>query len=456
MNQKYTPAVVKRIVEDDTNHEYSLLFIDEKGSAKKKREMTIKHNKCGREYNVIIYDFIDGSRCPQCKGEALRKYFAKSIDTIKKETQDITNGEYSFVDSEYVNSKTPHKFQHNTCGKIFEKKWDKFRVGQQCPQCYKRGMDSRTHHYLKDIFDHFKIVYELEKKYQGCKNPKTNKHLLFDFYLSTINLLIEVDGEHHDRACYDLKSFKDTKYRDNIKNEYVRNNNIGLLRIPVKDWTSIHDIIAPIVSEVLGRKVDAEEITKVKQSNIPDRIGKDLQKYHNGEYALADNFFLGVDTKHNFQHLKCNTTFKSTLYSVKKNKYPCPVCREEAIARDNFIKRNKFVEERTNGKYSLSEKYIVRDKDNKGFVKCNACKHEWWCHIGNILTGNGGCPNCLKIKRIKQWREKYYQVIEIESTHGKLPRSLKHWKWKNNDQFKEGKLEAYKIRLLKRANCGLL
>jgi len=45
MSQKYPPDIVKRIVEDDTEHEYSLLSIDEKGSAEKKREMTIKHNK---------------------------------------------------------------------------------------------------------------------------------------------------------------------------------------------------------------------------------------------------------------------------------------------------------------------------------------------------------------------------------------------------------------------------
>lgn len=57
----------------------------------------------------------------------------------------------------------------------------------------------------------------------------------FDFYLPQHNLIIEYDGEHHFRPMEmwggELK-FHVIQENDNIKNEYCRNKNITLLRLP--------------------------------------------------------------------------------------------------------------------------------------------------------------------------------------------------------------------------------
>lgn len=452
MSQKYTSDVVKRIVEDDTGHEYSLLSIDEKKYAKKKREMTIKHNKCGHEYSLDIYEFIHGSRrCGKCKGKGLRKHFAFSLEEVIADVERLTQGEYSFLEDMYINGNTKYRFQHNTCGTVFKKTLSKFKSGQRCPVCLKRGMDSMTYHYVKDIFDFYNIEYSREHKYDACINPETNAQLKYDYYLPDINTLIEIDGEQHERPSFGgVESFEKTKRRDKIKDKFAAQNNIRLIRIAAKDWENLPEIIAPVISEILKDKVSAESIRNIKQKRIPERINADLKKVHNGEYILVDNFYTGVDRQHNFKHLLCGRQFVSTLYQIKSHSCPCPSCREKIKAERSFEKSDRLLYERTQGKYSL----VADDmhyRDNKRLTKCNDCKYVWYVNIGNILSNNGGCPRCKQIKLIKDWRERYYNLVNLLADNMRISENLKQWIRYNKKQYKCRKLEPYKVRMLQRS-----
>ena len=214
MARKYPNHVVKEIVEVDTNHEYSLLSIETKGGKHPstgkamKRKMTLKHNDCGHTYVIDIYEFIEGKRrCGKCKGKVLREQNAEDIETIKVKTTTLTNGEYSFVDNIYTNSKTEHLFLHNTCGTVFTKKWEKFKgtpkqPGQRCTECFRKGMESVASRYVRDVFDTLHIDYECEKRFDDCRNPKTNMVLPFDYYVPEINTITEIDGEQHERGSF--------------------------------------------------------------------------------------------------------------------------------------------------------------------------------------------------------------------------------------------------------------
>jgi predicted Zn-ribbon and HTH transcriptional regulator len=448
MSQKYTWPVMKQLVEIKTDNEYSLLELDEKATAIKKRHMKIRHNKCGYEYRPDIYEFVQGKRkCPKCKGAILRKHFAQTLEAVIARVEQMTDKEYSFVDTHYVNANTLHKYRHNTCGTIFEKKWNKFRVGQRCPNCLRRGMDSMSYHYLKDIFEYFAIEYELEKEYEACFNSKTGKRLKFDFYIPAINLLIEVDGEQHERASYGKENFKETQYRDNLKNSYVEKEKIELLRIPAKLWSRLPEVIAPYISQILNKPVSAAEIKRVKQSNIPDRINKDLKKHHNGEYILVDNFYTGIDREHTFKHTTCNHIFRSTLYFVKSHTTPCLQCRKKEKLKKSFKRRAKLLYERSNKKYSLDPTHIEK-VDDKSLVKCNVCKERWYVNVGNLLSNNGGCPNCQKIQRLQTWKEQYKEALSCVEQKKKFPEPIRKWIGHNKKRYEEGKLEPYKVRLL--------
>lgn len=126
------------------------------------------------------------------------------------------------------------------CGEFFktnigllttQRKW-------RCSSCTsaKSTLEKATEEYLKELG----IEYVPQKKFKGCINPKTNYSLKYDFYLPDYNMCIEVDGSQHDKVSYfgnmtkeqAEQSFKDTQERDIIKNNFCKDNNIQLLRIP--------------------------------------------------------------------------------------------------------------------------------------------------------------------------------------------------------------------------------
>nr|DAN84840.1 MAG TPA: restriction enzyme [Caudoviricetes sp.] len=106
-----------------------------------------------------------------------------------------------------------------SCGKC------KFSSGEEC---------------VKNCLIDMNIDFKSEYIFKECKNPKTNMYLRFDFYLPNYNTCIEYDGEQHFKECKLCKdSLKDRQYRDNIKNEFCKNNNINLIRISYLDYNKI-------------------------------------------------------------------------------------------------------------------------------------------------------------------------------------------------------------------------
>lgn len=77
-------------------------------------------------------------------------------------------------------------------------------------------------------------------------NPETGRKLRFDFWIPSKNLIIEVNGIQHYKAieCWGgEKYFQKQIYRDNIKKNYLINNNINLLIINNKQLTKIKEYL---------------------------------------------------------------------------------------------------------------------------------------------------------------------------------------------------------------------
>lgn len=95
--------------------------------------------------------------------------------------------------------------------------------------------ESKGVRYIKKTLDENNIRYETEKTFSDCKSPKTNKSLRFDFYIPDKNLLIEYDGEQHFKERpkgFFKDSLEERQFRDRYKNEYCKQHNIPLIRIP--------------------------------------------------------------------------------------------------------------------------------------------------------------------------------------------------------------------------------
>lgn len=190
---------------------------------KAREKIKMRHNKCGYEYWITPRLFIKGSRCMMCYGHP-----RKTTKQFKQEVHTITKGEYECV-SEYYNNKTYVEFYHTICRKYYKARPHDFLSGNRCPFC----KQSKGEKNIQNILDRLGIVYEIQKAFDDCGN--NHQWLPFDFYIESLNLLIEYDGiQHYKEVEYfgGKDKLLDQQRRDEVKNNYCDNNLINLLRIP--------------------------------------------------------------------------------------------------------------------------------------------------------------------------------------------------------------------------------
>ncbi len=85
------------------------------------------------------------------------------------------------------------------------------------------------------------IPFETQKVFQDCIGP-TGFPLKFDFYVNN-SYVIEYDGQQHfkytDCAWDTEERFRKTQLYDEIKNNWCKENNIPLIRIPYTDFNKL-------------------------------------------------------------------------------------------------------------------------------------------------------------------------------------------------------------------------
>lgn len=116
-------------------------------------------------------------------------------------------------------------------------------LGNGCPNCASSKGEYRIQRWLLKN----NISYIFEKTFSDCKDKNS---LSFDFYLPKYNICIEFQGKQHyepvdfggNGKIHAIKSFNDRIKKDNIKEQYCKNNKIGLIIIPYWEFDNI-DII---------------------------------------------------------------------------------------------------------------------------------------------------------------------------------------------------------------------
>lgn len=103
----------------------------------------------------------------------------------------------------------------------------------------KKKRISKGEHEVIRILEKKNIQYEKEKTFQSCLSPKGYK-LRFDFYLPEFNILIEYNGHHHYQPINKYRKAKITHEKtvinDRIKDDFAKEHNIKLIKIPYWDF----------------------------------------------------------------------------------------------------------------------------------------------------------------------------------------------------------------------------
>lgn len=112
--------------------------------------------------------------------------------------------------------------------------------------CYHKSLGER---YIESILGNSNTIYYQQYTFDDCINIYK---LPFDFYLPNYNTVIEYDGAQHFKPVDFFggeEGFKRRQINDGIKNEYCKNNNINLIRIP---YTMSKEEINEIILNILN------------------------------------------------------------------------------------------------------------------------------------------------------------------------------------------------------------
>ncbi len=170
-----------------------------------------------------------GIGCKKCSDKSYIIGPDKFIENSNKKHDN--KYDYSLIYDDYVNQNSKIKI---ICPKhgIFEQFAHNHSSGNGCSICKRDSKGQKmVRRYLKNINIHFSE----QKIFKKCIYKK---YLFFDFYLPEYNCCVEYDGiQHFEPVEYfgGENVFNETKIRDNIKNEYCKNNNIHLIRISYKE-----------------------------------------------------------------------------------------------------------------------------------------------------------------------------------------------------------------------------
>ena len=450
MSKRYTNQEIIEMVQKVDNGDYKVIYLDEKATSKTKRLIQYIHLPCQvKSKKFPFYEFVsDGKRrCPICypPGEEKSKRLSFSYEKVKEIVETAYNKEYTLLSKKYKNSKTKLKILHKTCNKVFEKSLEKFQNEQGCTYCSRASSISAAAIYVHDIFYNFSIDIVREKRYQDCINTKTNKQLSFDYYIPSLNLLIEVDGEQHDRASRGEEEFRKTQLHDTIKNNYAKENGIKLYRLNHREWNQLPFILTPIVEKCLNRHVSKDEMKAIKHSDTLQHIKNLLSKVHNNEYEFLDPFYSGSEREHNYRHKVCGSTFTTTYYAITSRETPCKICRKKEVQESSWQKSKRNFEKRTE-RYEFDSKYNYR-KNGKWWIKCKYCNVSKWRSAANILRGKGGC-NCLSVKKAKEeWLQNYegFKSYLEQESNKKIDKKLRTWYSYHKKKLKENRLKEWQI-----------
>ena len=171
-------------------------------------------------------NILRGVGCKECGNEKIRSKNIKSHDNYLEDLYSV-NCDIEVIE-EYQGANIAILHRCKIDGHEWMARPGNILSGKGCPRCQESHGEREIEQWL---FEH-NIEYISQKTFSGCKNKRL---LPFDFYLPKYDACIEYDGEQHFRSV-DFFGGDDglerRKHNDEIKNQYCKDNNIHLLRIP--------------------------------------------------------------------------------------------------------------------------------------------------------------------------------------------------------------------------------
>ena len=200
-------------------------------------KIKVKCKNDGHIWEVVPHSLLKEHNCPICGIKSRTEKQTKTHEEFIKELEKI-NSDIEVL-GQYVNAMTKIKVKCKIDRNIWEVTPSSLLSGTGCPKCNSSKGEKRISKYLNSI----DLKYIPQHTFKDCKYERV---LPFDFYIPSLNMAIEFDGEQHFRPVEYFggeEYFKVTQLRDSIKTKYCEKNNIKLIRIPYWDFDNIEEIL---------------------------------------------------------------------------------------------------------------------------------------------------------------------------------------------------------------------
>jgi hypothetical protein len=152
--------------------------------------------------------------------------FRKTTQEFIEESNLIHSNVFDYSKVNYINNSIKVTIICPIHGE-FDQNPNSHLQGTGCPNC----IESKGEKLIDKILKRFKINFDRQKKFSDCKNIR---ELPFDFWIPSMNTLIEYDGkQHYEPLSFfgGIEAFEKLKTNDKIKNDYCEDNYINLIRI---------------------------------------------------------------------------------------------------------------------------------------------------------------------------------------------------------------------------------
>jgi len=193
------------------------------------------------DFEQRVYAHFQGNGCKHCTDVSHRLNMDSVLDSFKSVHSD--SYDYSLVD--YKNARTKVSIICQKHG-VFKQLPRDHVAGKGCPSC----KSSKGERRIRDILDRQKVEYE--EQFKICKNPSTDFFLRVDFYIPSMNSVIEFDGYQHFKAVAHFggdEALQKNQVRDKIKNDFCAENNIDMLRISYLEINDVEDIVSSFLTK---------------------------------------------------------------------------------------------------------------------------------------------------------------------------------------------------------------
>ena len=210
----------------NNKYEYSLFLNDNDNNYKTQKTIIKIICPIHGIFKQQINNHLNGKGCKYCANN-----IQKTNENFIKESNIIHNNEWNYSLCNYIDAKTKVKIICKKHGIFQVTPNNHINKKSGCPKCN----IPKGEKYIESLLKNNNINFETQKIFNDCKYKKLLK---FDFYLPEYNSCIEHDGIQHFEPLKffgGIEKLEKLKKRDQIKNEYCKNNNINLLRIKYND-----------------------------------------------------------------------------------------------------------------------------------------------------------------------------------------------------------------------------